>query len=129
MVTIRVVNIRNGQPLPKQRISLSLFYEKEELRPEKYDRTIRMETRINGEAQIRLPEPPPKHLYLFLKMSSKYWHYVFDIDICTQELIQHGKVGPLPDTKTASVPVEAAPGEVIFIARPYTFIERLFSPH
>lgn len=60
-VTIRVVDAAHGHPLQKQRVSVTLFYDKGERRPAKYDATLGIETDASGEAHFKLPEPAPAH--------------------------------------------------------------------
>jgi hypothetical protein len=47
--------------------------------------------------------------------------------VTTQDLIQKGILEGEKLT-TPAVPVKAEPGEILFVARPFTFFERLFYP-
>src|SRR5713226_2379832 len=57
VIRIRVIDLKTGRPLQKQPVSVTLFYDKGEKTPAKYDANLRLETDVNGEAQFRLPEP------------------------------------------------------------------------
>jgi hypothetical protein len=62
VVRVRVVNGKNGQPLVKQPIAISLQYRPDEPKPTKYDARLSLETDANGVVRISLPEPAPAHL-------------------------------------------------------------------
>jgi len=129
VITVRVIDIRNGHPLEKQRISINWAYQKGEPRPAKYDKVTTLETDIEGMVQISLPEPPPGYLQLGLQMTLEHWHCVPELLMSTQEVIQHGKVGRIPpEIKESDFPVKAKPGEIVYPARPYTFMQRLLNP-
>jgi hypothetical protein len=125
-IRIRVVNDKTGHALPKQPISITLLYEKSEKTPAKYDATINIETDEKGESQFSLPEPAPAHLAAQVHLTSEHWHCGCSVLVTTQDLIQKGIVGPRPNE--SGNPVKAEPKEVLFLARPFTFFERLFYP-
>jgi len=125
-IRIRVVNEKNGHPLPKQPISITLLYEKSEKTPAKYDAALNIETDEKGESQFSLPEPAPAHLAAQVHLTSEHWHCGCGVLMVTQELIQKGIVGPRSN-ETANA-VKAEPKEILFLARPFTFFERLFYP-
>jgi len=129
VVTVRIINITNGHPLQKQRVSLSLLYDKGEQRPAKYDEIISHETNINGEADFELPEPPPRILFINIRMSSEHWRCTRTWAPNTQEVVQRGIVR-LPGGKPqkTDVLINAVPGVMVFPARPFTFWERLLYP-
>jgi hypothetical protein len=129
-ITIRVINIRNGDPLQKQQVSISIGYDKGEEAPAKYDKIVNLETDIEGKAEYNLPEPPPRYVHFRVRLSSEYWHYAPVSTERTQELIQQGVVVSTPQTKPrkSDFPIKVKPGEIIFLARPFTFFERLFYP-
>src|SRR5580698_9421761 len=59
LVTIRVIDVRNGRPVPDRQVSLSLLYAKDEKIPAKDGATLRGKTDSSGQAEFRLPEPRP----------------------------------------------------------------------
>jgi hypothetical protein len=130
VVAIRVINAADGRPLQKQRVSVSLLYEKGEKTPAKYDANLSLETDANGEAQFTLPEPAPRHLSAQVRLTSEHWHCGCGVLAATGEVIQKGIVGPLPraESKKSAPPVKADPGEILFVARPLSFFERLLYP-
>jgi hypothetical protein len=129
-ITIRVINLKNGHPLEKQHVSISIGYDKGEETPAKYDKIIRLETDVDGKAQFSLPVPPPRSLSLRLRLNSEHWHYADVSSVRTEGVIQQGEIISTPKTKVrkSDVPIKARPGEIIFPARPFTFLERLFYP-
>ncbi len=129
VITVRVIDIRNGHPLEKLQVSISLFYEKGQPKPAKYDKIIKLETDMEGKAQINLPEPPPGYLSFGITMSSEHWHYAPITTVKTEQLIQQGIVVDVPaERKKSDFPVKAKPGEIIFPARPHSFFHRLVNP-
>jgi len=128
-LSIRVVNADNGHPLPKQNVTVSLFYDKDEKKPAKYDAQLILQTNGNGEAQFRLPEPTPLHFWAQVRLDSEYWHCFCMAFVSTQELAQKGIV-VMPGAKStpSATNANAGPGQIVFLARPFTFLERLFYP-
>lgn len=128
-IRIRVIDATSRHPLQKQRVSLSLLYEKSEKTPAKYDALVYLETDLSGEAQFRLPEPPPAHLEAQVRLTSEHWHCGCLVLVATQDLIQKGVVGTeLGHRSGRSAAERAQPGEILFVARPFTFLERLLYP-
>ena len=129
VIKVRIINGRDGNPLPKQPIAVSPLYEEGEQKPEKYDALLHHDTDAKGTAQFDLPEPSPAHLSVGARLTSKYWHCGCDIParVVTKELVQKGiVVGRELSSPTTSV--NAEPGEILFVARPLTFFQRLFYP-
>jgi hypothetical protein len=129
-VTVRVIDATNGHPLQKQQISVSLLYDKGERTPAKYDATLSLETDINGEAQFTLPEPAPVRFAAQVRLTSEHWHCGCTALVTTQDVIHKGIVAAEPGhtSKKSTVAAQVAPGEILFVARPLTFFERLLYP-
>jgi hypothetical protein len=125
-IGIRVVNDKTGRPLPKQRISISLLYEKGEKTPAKYDAVLNIETDEKGESQFNLPEPAPAHLAAAVHLTSEHWRCGCGVLVTTQDLIQKGILGPR--SPASGNPVKAEPKEIMLFARPLTLFERLLYP-
>ena len=127
-VTVRVVNADNSRPLQKQQVSVTLLYSKGERTPAKYDATLSLETDVNGEAEFRLPEPPPAHLAAQVRIDWGRWHCGCGVLGVTQDVIQKGIVESAADRKKSPAPTEAIPGEILFVVRPLSFFERIMYP-
>jgi hypothetical protein len=127
VITVRIINDKNGHALPGQRVSVSLFYGKGETAPEKYDSKLSLETDANGVAQFTFPQPPPAHLWVGAGLPSQYWFCSCNTEAraATQEIIEKGSGGRI-DSKS-KVP-DAKPGEIVFDARPYNLLERILYP-
>jgi hypothetical protein len=93
-IRVRVINGKNGHPLPKQQVSVSLLYEGNETKPAKYDAIQHFDTDANGLAQFSLPEPAPAHLSVGVRLTSEHWHCgcAAPALVVTKELIQKGIV-------------------------------------
>jgi hypothetical protein len=130
VVTIRVIEAADGRPLQKQRVSVSLLYDKNEPTPTKYDAVLSLETDQNGEAQFRLPEPAPAHLATQVNLTSEHWRCGCSLLATTRDLIQKGIVEPKPgpESKKSAVLAKAEPGEILILARRLTLFERLLYP-
>ena len=128
VITIRVIDIRNGKPLEKQHVSILIIYDRDETTPTKYDKVVKLETDIEGMAQIRLPEPLPGTLQFGLRMTLQHWHYVSGSMVSTKKLTQQG-IELIPTEKRKSdCRIKAKAGEIVFLVRPFSFFERLFYP-
>ena len=129
VIRIRVINVNNGHPVPRQSVSVGLAYAKSEKAPAMYDANLRLETDANGEAQIRLPEPFPAHLVAQVRLTSEHWHCGCVALVATQDLIQKGIVQASgPESTGSATNAKAEPGVILFLARPFTFLERLLYP-
>jgi hypothetical protein len=129
VVRIRVINAKDGQPLKNQPITVSLLYEKGEKPAASSDAPLALDTGANGEALLHLAEPVPAHLWAQVRLTSPYWRCACVALLATEDVLQKGAT---PDTtqsreSTAASP-KAQPGEILFIARPLTFMERILYP-
>lgn len=130
-LTVRVINANNGHPLPNESVTISLLYMKGERRPVKYNTLVTSKTDAEGEAHFTLPTPAPVSLAAQVYLSTPYWHCVPCLVLTTtEEVIQKGIVGPLPQVKSKKVAaaIKPVPGQILFVARPFSFLERLLYP-
>jgi len=129
VVTIRVVNANNGQGLRKQQVYVSLLYEKGESVPEKYDANLSLLTDANGEVRFALPNPAPAHMSASVRLP-EHWLCGCGVLVTTGEVISRGIVGPgaAAGIGRPATPAKAAPGEILILARPLSFWERLLYP-
>ena len=132
VIEVRVIDGRNGRPILKQQISgvsVSLLYEGSETKPAKYDALQQLDIDANGVARFILPEPAPAHLSVGARLRSNYWHCgcAAPAFVVTAHLIQQGIVAGRESVSPA-ISVKAEPGEILFIARRFTFFEWLISP-
>jgi len=128
--TVRVVDVHDGRPLQKEKVSVAFLYEKGQKTLGEHQPNIHGETDANGELQIQIPEPEPAHISVMVHVTSEYLLCGCWVLGDTKDLIQKGIVGPPPSTKweKSDAAVKAAPGEVLVQARPMRFFERLFYP-
>jgi hypothetical protein len=98
-VKVRVVNGNNGDALPKQAVSVQFLYEK----PPKATPPLRIETDANGEAQFRIPEPPPERLDVRLALTSGHWHCGCWVMPLTEDVISKGHRGRHATEQSESV--------------------------
>lgn len=131
-ITVRIVSARNGRPLQKQAVSISFLYDKKYDReiPAKYDAVLNLETDVNGEAHFKLPEPPPAHFAAQARLDWSHWKCGCGIMASTNDLVQKGTLGPVPpaDSKVRAFLLKPVPGEILFVAWPLSFLERLLYP-
>jgi hypothetical protein len=131
-VKVRVINAANGRPLEKQAVSVSFLYDKKYDKeiPAKYDAILNLETDVNGEAHFKFPEPPPVHFSSQVRVDWSRWHCGCGVLGSTDDLVRKGILGPVQPTesKKSAAPFVAVPGEILFVARPLSFFERLIYP-
>ncbi len=125
-VKVRVINGNDGHALPKQAVSVQFIYEK----PPNASLPLEIKTDANGEAQFNIPEPAPEHINVRATMSSEHWHCACWVLADTDQVVHEGIVqaAATKDTKASVAPVNAEPGQIVLIARPFTFFERLLYP-
>jgi hypothetical protein len=125
-VKVRVVNANNGNPLPKQAVSVQFLYEK----PPQASPPLRIETDAHGEAQFSIPDPPPKSLDVRLALTSEHWHCGCWVMADPKTAIDKGFVDAVQPNKAkaSTPPANPAPGQILFVVRPYTFFEKLLYP-
>jgi len=128
--TIRVINANDGRPLQRQHVSVSLLYDKEGTAPTKYVANLIFEIDVNGEVHFVLPAPVPTHVSAEVRLTSEHWRCGCGVVVATEDLIQKGIVGPLPDgqSKNSAAPIKAVHGEILFVACPLSFLERILHP-
>ncbi len=129
VVTIRVVNAKNGQPLQGRQVSVSLLYEKDEPVPEKYDANLSLLTDANGEVHFALSNPAPAHISAQVRVPES-WRCACGVLATTEELTRSGIVASRATAGSGkpATPAKAVPGEIVFSARPLSFWERLLYP-
>jgi len=129
-VTVRIMNAARGHPLQNQHVPVSLLYEKGEKTPAKYEANLTMKTDANGEAHFTLPEPAPPHISAQVRLTLEHLRCGCGVLATTEDVIQKGIVGPLPggQPKKAAATLKALSGEILIVARPLSFFERLLYP-
>jgi len=128
IVTIRVVNPKNSKPLQKRPVTVALLYEKGESVPQKYDANLSLMTDVNGEVRFALPNPAPRHMSAHVSLP-EIWGCC-GVLAATEEVIRVGIVAPkdIGESAKSALPPKALPGEILFLARPPSFWERLLYP-
>ncbi len=126
IIRIRVVNSNNGPPLSKQSVSVNLLYDKGQKAPAKYETFLSLETDAKGEAQFGLPEPAPAYIWVQVRLTSEYWHCGCMALATTQDVIQKGMSDS--ESTTSIKNARAEPRIILFLARPFTLLERLLYP-
>lgn len=129
---IRVINVVDGRPLPKLAVSVSFLYDKKYDKeiPANYDSSLKLETDKNGEAHFKFPQPPPTHFSARVWVDESRWKCGCLILGSTDDLVREGINAPSPasDEKKLAVRHKAAPDEILVIAHPLSFFERLLYP-
>jgi hypothetical protein len=128
-VTIQVINYADGCPLQNQKVSVSLLCEERERTPAKFQTNLTLLADPNGEAHFTIPEPVPPHISAQVRLTSEHWRCGYQVVAATRDVVGSGIVGPLPgaESKRAAA-VKANPRQILFLARPLSFLERLLYP-
>jgi len=122
-VTVRVVDIKNGQPLKGEKVVIQFFAAHPSLSP------TTVQTDVNGETHFVVPNPTPEYVDVHVFLKSEHWHCGCWVYARTNRVLQQGVVQS-PATKMRQGIQEAAgkPGEIVIVARPLTFFEKLLYP-
>ncbi len=123
VITIRIINAKDGRSLPKRHIWVSLLYDKSEERPSQFNGYLQLETDAHGEARLTLPEPAPGHFSVVARLKSESWHCGCWARIATKDVVKNGVVEGQGFAR-AAVPVRAEPGQISLVARRRPFFER-----
>jgi hypothetical protein len=125
-VKVRVINGLDGRPLPKQAVFVQFFYEK----PARISPPLHIETDADGEAQFSISKPPPENIDVRLALTSEHWHCACRVMADTEKVLREGILqvarSNVPNAPIA--PANKEPGQIVFIAAPFTFIEKLMHP-
>lgn len=122
-VTVRVINGKNGHPLSRQRVAISLLYDGAERAPAGYRGPLSLETDDNGEAHFRLPQPPPAHMAASVSIDWSRWRCACTLLDSTQNVVQFGVVKAEPSGKGSRSP---KPLEILFVADPLSLFSRIW---
>lgn len=123
-VTVRVINGKNGHPLVKQEVIVSLLYDKGERPPANYSTQLNLVTDKNGEAHFGLPEPAPAHLSASVRIDVSRWRCTCILLDSTNNIVRIGVI----TSKSRDKNVTPQPGEILFVAQPLSLFYRLLGP-
>jgi hypothetical protein len=119
-ITVRVISAANGRPVPKQRVSVTLSN----------NAVLNLETDADGEAHFKLPEPSPVRFVAQARLDWSHWSCGCVVEGSTNDLVQKGILGSPFATvrKKYTAILKPAPREILFVAKPLSFLERLLYP-
>lgn len=123
-ITVRVINVNTGRPLPKQPVTVAFLYDKnyDKTIPPNHARGLHLETDANGEARFTFPEPAPVHFSAELHVDWSRWNCGCGVTGSTDDLLAKGMV-----TSIFAAP-KPVPGQILFVAWPLSFFQRLLYP-
>jgi len=129
-VIVRIINAADGRPLQNQAISVSFLYDRKYDKeiPAKHDAVLHLETNASGDAHFGFPEPPPAHFSAQVRVDWSHWKCGCWLLGSTDELVRKGIVGPKVGTDKSASDIKPVPGEILFVARPLSWFERLLYP-
>lgn len=129
-ITIRAVDVTSGHSLKQYRATIWLLYTKQDASSTKQVPELEIQSDSSGIIRFSLPEQVPQRLFIRLILKEGHWRCGSVEFADSQELIQKGIVGlsPSPKSNKTDVVVKAMPVEIVFLARPMTFFERLLYP-
>lgn len=123
MITFRVITDQ-GKPIKKRSVSIS-FDGLKNGKP--IGRGQTQETDENGEARFTLPPSGRDFFFFYVDLGSPYWFCGCDGIPKIQDVVQRGIVQSAA-RKDPSKSFEPKPGEVLIVARKFSFIDRLLYP-
>jgi hypothetical protein len=125
-LSVRVLNAKNRRPLAKQSVTVQFLSEK----PPSAPSPLRLQTDDRGEVGFALPNPIPATINVVVSLTSEHWNCGCWVMVETAKVLHNGVLGPLPsgdNTKNVET-LRPEPGEVVILASPFTFWERLLYP-
>jgi hypothetical protein len=130
VIKVRVIDCAHGRPLAKQQVSIILLYDKGEPPPPSDGRKLLLQTDVKGEAQFRLPEPRPARLEADVRLTSPQWSCGCSALVGTEDMIRKGvvKADACPRANQSAESLKAVPGEILFLALPPVWWQRLLWP-
>lgn len=123
-ITIRVISGKNGRPLVKQIVTVSLLYAKDEPAPADYHRQLKLVTDTKGMARFVLPEPPPAHISASVHIDGYRWRCACMLLDSTENVVKIG-VLKFPSNEKNGRP---KPGEIMFVVQPQSLFYRFLGP-
>jgi hypothetical protein len=124
-LTVRVLNAKNRQPLPKQTVTVQYLNEK----PPGASAPVTLKTDDHGEARFSVPSPLPATVNVMVSLTSEHWNCGCWVMAETAKVLHDGVAGPLPSVNTKNVEsFRPEPAEVVILASPFTFWQRLLYP-
>jgi hypothetical protein len=122
-VTVHVVNGKSGRPLRDERVVVQFFGAQSSSSPKT------LQTDVSGEISFVIPNAVPDYVDVRVFLKSEYWHCGCWVYAETKRVGQQG-ILQSPATKMSEGTHEVAqkPGEVVIVARPFAFGERLLYP-
>ena len=125
-VTVRVINDNDKRPVPKQAVMVQFFYEN----PKGISAPTYLTTDDTGETRFTILEPRPKQVSVGVTLTSERWRCACWLKVEPTRMLQKGALMKPPGNlaRPSRTPSDAKPGEIVFVARPYTLLEKLLDP-
>jgi hypothetical protein len=113
-----------------RQITIALLYEKGDTLPAQYDAQLTLTTDAEGQVEFTLPNPAPGHLSAHITLPQT-WTCQCMVLAKTQEIVDQGITavnGSNGGAKSTLPFPKASPKEILFLAHPASFWERLLYP-
>jgi len=124
-LTVRVLNAKNRRPLAKQTVTVQYLNEK----PPGASVPVTLKTDDHGEVRFTVPSPLPATVNVTVSLTSEHWNCGCWVMAEVAKVLHDGVVGPLPSVTTTNVDSsKPEPAEVLILASPFTFWQRLLYP-
>lgn len=123
-LTIRVVNAKDGKPLPKESVTVQFLGQAAAPPP------LQLHTDQTGNARFEVPTPSPKVLSVRVVLTSEHWHCACLVMTETAKVVRDGvtQAPPSKDEPPSRSNLIAKPGEIVIVARSFTLLEKLLYP-
>jgi len=121
-ITVRVANGKTGKPLKDESVFVQFLDQTSSSK-------LSFITDAKGEAHFAIPTPYPEHLNVRVVLNSEHWRCGCLVMADTKTVVQQGIVERVPKKNAkGSDMVAGKPKEIVIVARPLTFGERLLYP-
>ena len=124
-LTVRVLNAHNRAPLAKQTVTVQYLNE----RPAGASSPLSLQTDSHGEVRFSVPSPLPATVDVKVALTSEHWHCACWVMVEAGKVLREGVAQAAPSKSGKAIKdITSQPGEVIIMARPFTFGETLLYP-
>lgn len=122
-LVVRLLNAKDRHPVPGQLITLHLRFGK--AAGAEHDLVFMLPTDSNGEVRFFMPEITPENLEVAVTLKDISLHCPAHVLTRTETVMRDGLIVPARSRGPNSSAIQAAPGEIVLVARPPNLLKKM----